>query len=86
MLVMCTDRLIDVLDKKMAEDREFNIVETLKRYSLDAIWNCAFGFDINVQQSEKDIDYYRKCEKFFKNAESVNIFTFFGSKHIFLTI
>lgn len=78
LLVECTDRLIKVLDTK--KDRECNVSETLKRYSLDAIWNCAFGVDIDVQQSVKGIEYYYRCEKFFQNQEDINFFSFIGGK------
>lgn len=79
-LIKCTDRLIAVLNKKMASNEEFPVSETIKRYSMDTIWNCAFGVDIDVQQSERDIDYFRKSEQFFINTESLNIFSFIGSK------
>ena len=59
-------------------ETEFNVYETLKRYSLDVIWNCAFGVDIDVQQSDEGIGYYYKCEEFFKNHEAINIFSFVG--------
>lgn len=72
------------MNNKMEKDNNVNITETLKRYSLDAIWNCAFGIDINIQESEDDIYFYKKCEEFFKNCESPNIFSFFASIKLFL--
>lgn len=75
-MVTCTDRLINVLAKKT--EAEFDVCQPLKRYSLDVIWNCAFGVDIDVQQSDKGMGYYYKCEEFFKNQEAINIFSFVG--------
>lgn len=77
-MITCTDRLINVLAQKT--ESEFNVCQTLKRYSLDVIWNCGFGVDIDVQQSDKGIGYYSKCEEFFKNHEAINIFSFIGGR------
>ena len=85
LLVKCTDRLINVMDTKVAQDKDVNITETLKRYSLDAIWNCAFGIDINIQESDNDIHYYKKCEEMFSLSESTHIFSFFGGKEFTMT-
>lgn len=79
MVGKCTDRLISVLDTRTHE-REFDVRETLKRYSMDVIWNCAFGFDIDIQQKDDDLDYFLKSEDVFKKTESLNIFSFISCK------
>lgn len=76
LLVGCTDRLINVLESK--KDQELNVAETLKKYSLDAIWNCGFGVDIDIQQNDRDVEFFKRCEQFFKIHEGINFFSFVG--------
>lgn len=47
---------------------------------MDVIWNCAFGFDIDIQQKDDDLDYFLKSEDVFKKTESLNIFSFISCK------
>nr|AHL88986.1 cytochrome p450 3045C3 [Brachionus koreanus] len=63
-LVNCADRLIDVLNKD-GNEAEINVSEYFKRFTMDSIWNCAFGVDINMQFEKKN-DYFSKCEEVFK--------------------
>nr|UOU03262.1 cytochrome P450 3045C9 [Brachionus rubens] len=68
-LVTCADRLIDVLNKD--GDTELNVSEYFKRFTMDSIWNCAFGVDINMQY-EKENEYFTKCEEIFKSTSNLN--------------
>ncbi|RNA38412.1 cytochrome P450 3A29-like [Brachionus plicatilis] len=61
-LVNCADRLIDVLNKE--GDAEINVSEYFKRFTMDSIWNCAFGVDINMQYEKENL-YFKKCEEIF---------------------
>lgn len=66
----CCDRLIDVLTKETGKD--INIADYLKRFTMDSIWNCAFGVDINIQY-ERENTYFKKCEEVFKSFANLNI-------------
>ncbi|CAF1007044.1 unnamed protein product, partial [Brachionus calyciflorus] len=68
-LVSCADRLIDILDKD--NKMELNISEYFKRFTMDSIWNCAFGVDINMQY-EKENEYFNKCEQIFKDTTNIS--------------
>nr|ATW72304.1 cytochrome p450 CYP3045C13 [Brachionus calyciflorus] len=68
-LVSCADRLIDILDKD--NKIELNISEYFKRFTMDSIWNCAFGVDINMQY-EKENEYFNKCEQIFKDTTNIS--------------
>ena len=35
-----------------------------KRFTMDSIWNCAFGLDVDVQNNPNNI-YYTKSEEHF---------------------
>ena len=75
-LVTCTDRLIDVLSKETGSD--INIAEYLKRFTMDSIWNCAFGVDINIQY-ERENEYFKKCEELFKSFANLNFIAILAS-------
>ena len=71
----CLDRLIE----KMNKDEnlgEVNFHLYLKRFTMDTIWNCAFGLDIDLQNDMDNI-YYEKSESVFtmiQNSKSKIIF------------
>nr|UOU03267.1 cytochrome P450 3045C6-1 [Brachionus rubens] len=65
LLETCTDRLIDCLDQE--KETEINVSSFFKRFTMDSIWNCAFGVDINMQY-EKENEYFNKCEQVFRNS------------------
>lgn len=58
-----------------------NDLSFYKRFTMDTIWNCAFGVDIQVQDNP-DNEYFVKCEQFFKEIGSDNILNFIGSNLI----
>lgn len=39
----------------------------LKRFTMDTIWNCAFGLDIDLQNNPNN-EYLKNSEKTFSNA------------------
>nr|QUF59378.1 cytochrome p450 CYP3045C1 [Brachionus angularis] len=75
LLILCSDRLISVLENET--EKELNISEYLKRFTMDSIWNCAFGVDINMQ-FETENEYFNKSEIIFKNTIDLNFFEFIG--------
>lgn len=75
LLVTCADRLVDCLTKE--EQKEINISDYFKRFTMDSIWNCAFGVDINMQY-EKENEYFNKCETVFRNSASFTLPLYLG--------
>lgn len=75
----CVDRLIETMSK-LANDKEVNIYMLLKKFTMDSIWNCAFGVDVDFQRNESD--YFSKCETIFRNFEKLNIFSFVGGNNL----
>lgn len=65
LMIKTADRLVDAL-KQVETEKTFNIITYFKRFTMDTIWNCAFGVDINVQDRTKNNDYFNKCEEFVK--------------------
>lgn len=70
LIVKCTDRLLSVLDKE--QEKELSIHDYFKRFTMDSIWQCAFGVDINMQYDTEN-EYYDKCEIFFNNKFKTNL-------------
>jgi thromboxane-A synthase len=64
-LIESVDRLIDILDENT--DKEINIAPFMKRFTMDSIWNCAFGVDIDSQRNPND-PYFVRCETIMNNA------------------
>ena len=76
-LVKCTDRLINILENEQL--KEVNITSFLKKFTMDSIWNCAFGVDANIQVNQ-DNEYFVNCEKTFQNYGQPKLPFFIGSK------
>lgn len=60
--------------RKETGSKEVNIYKLLQKFSMDTIWNYAFGLDIDIQRNESE--YYPRSEGVFRNAETLNIFSF----------
>nr|AHL88987.1 cytochrome p450 3045C4 [Brachionus koreanus] len=75
-LVNCADRLIDVLNKD-GNDAEINVSEYFKRFTMDSIWNCAFGVDINMQYEKENL-YFKKCEDIFLRTLDLSLAEYLG--------
>jgi hypothetical protein len=71
LIVKCVDRLTSLLDGKC--EANVNITAYLKRMTMDAIWNCAFGIDVDMQNDLKN-DFYFKSEAVFSGDGKVSIF------------
>ena len=63
LISLCSDRLIKVVDNQ----EEINIYNYYKRFTMDTIWNCAFGVDIDVQ-NHPDNEYFKRSETVFRNT------------------
>jgi hypothetical protein len=56
-----------------------------KRFTMDSIWNCAFGLDIDLQNNP-DNEYFTRCEEVFSNNLRFPIYFKLGSKLYLLLI
>lgn len=74
-MIKCTDRLINVLEDE--QNKEINITEFLKRFTMDTIWNCAFGIDSDILHDPQN-EYFTTMEKVFE--QEFNMFEFIGGK------
>lgn len=75
-LIKCTDRLIEILEHN--QEKSINITNFFKRFTMDSIWNCAFGVDANIQ-TDHDNEYFVKCEKTFQIFGEQNLPILIGS-------
>nr|UOU03269.1 cytochrome P450 3045C5-2 [Brachionus rubens] len=69
-LIKCTDRFIEILESE--QNKKINVTEYLKRFTMDSIWNCAFGIDPNIQ-FDLDNEYYYKCESVFLKQHNLGL-------------
>jgi hypothetical protein len=76
--VLCTDRLVDSVKNHADQEHEINIHEHLKRFTMNTIWNCAFGVDIDLQDDPENI-YLKKCEEVFDKTSNLNMIQYSGS-------
>ena len=67
LIIKCTDRLIEQFENKSEEEVYINMF--MKRFTMDTIWNCAFGLDINLQNDHDNLYLYHSIEYF---SELVN--------------
>lgn len=58
-----------------------NLNRLLKRFTLDTIWNAAFGVDTDTQ-NEKNNPYFEKCEKVFSDTADLDYIRLAGGKQI----
>ena len=61
----CVDRMVKALDSE--KDKKTNVIFFFKRFTMDTIWNTAFGVDIDVQ-NKRDNDYFKNCEMLFSSV------------------
>jgi cytochrome P450 len=78
LMLKCSDRLVSKFDSLI--DKEINVAELYKRFTMDAIWNCAFGVDINSQY-DLDNPYFFKAEKVFRNSADFTWLMYLGGRH-----
>nr|QUF59376.1 cytochrome p450 CYP3045A1 [Brachionus angularis] len=55
---LCIDKLLEKIDQNV--DQEIDVMSLFKKFTMDTIWNCAFGIDRNMQYSSLG-DLYIKC-------------------------
>jgi hypothetical protein len=70
------DRLIALLDDKV--ETNINITNFLKRMTMDAIWNCAFGLDADIQNDLQN-EYFSKSEAAFRGEGRTIFYTLSGN-------
>lgn len=64
----CSTRFIDVLEENT--EKELIISDYLNRFTMDTIWNCAVGIDIDCQHNLND-PYLAKSLLVFKDLENL---------------
>ncbi len=67
-MVRCTDRLIEKLEDQ--EEEEISINAYLSRFTMDTIWNCAFGLDIDLQNDIDNLYLYHSDRVFVEFGNS----------------
>lgn len=77
LIVTCTNRLIDQLTKN--SETEINMSNYLKRFTMDSIWNCAFGLDIDLQNDKNENLYFTNSEKIFRESAMPSPIIIFSS-------
>jgi cytochrome P450 len=77
LIILCADRLIELLEKEANKGSEVNITDFLKRFTMDTIWNCAFGLDIDIQNSREN-EYFTRSEEVFAKTENLHFFAYMG--------
>nr|QUF59379.1 cytochrome p450 CYP3045C2 [Brachionus angularis] len=75
LLIKCSDRLLDVFDKE--KERDINVADYFKKFTMDSIWNCAFGIDIDLQNDSKN-DYFDRCESVFRQTSDLTLYAYLG--------
>ena len=53
-----------------------------KHFTMDAIWNCLFGLDIDIQHNPSD-PYFTMGERFFAEYVDYSLAHYIGSKAYF---
>lgn len=75
LIINCTDRLLSVIETK--KNQKIDVSDFFKRFTMDSIWNCAFGVDIDLQNNHENL-YYHKCEKVFKQGLEFRLLNYLG--------
>ncbi|CAF0869176.1 unnamed protein product [Brachionus calyciflorus] len=76
LLIKCADRLNKQIENGNKID--INITEFFKRFTMDSIWMCAFGLDLDMQNNP-DNEYFKRCEALFKFIGTPNLLSFIGN-------
>lgn len=76
LIVKCVDRLLIKLDTD--SEKEINFAQYLKRFTMDTIWNCAYGLDIDMQNDSNN-RYFKNCENLFAMLSKFNLPIFLSS-------
>ncbi len=57
-----------------------------KRYTMDTIWNAAFGEDIDIQNKTQENFYFTQCEKLLADFSNFGFVHYFASKPCWFSI
>ena len=74
LLKVCSDRLIVVIEQNL--DKEINITEYSGRMTMDAVFNCAFGIDADIQNHSDNI-FLVKTRELLRSISSLNPLLYF---------
>ena len=78
----CTNRLIEQFEKKSEEEISINIY--MKRFTMDTIWNCAFGLDIDLQNNPEN-PYLVESNQIFRDLSKLSFFRILLCKRNFIS-
>ena len=77
LIIKCIDRLIEQFEKKSEEEVSINMY--MKRFTMDTIWNCAFGLDNDLQKNPEN-PYLIHSNQVFKEYENPSFFHIMSCK------
>lgn len=61
----------------------FSFQRKLDRFTMDSIWNCAFGLDINCQYDDsKYVSFYHKSRGVFKDLAEYTFPMYVASEYL----
>jgi len=66
LLQMCSDGFLRLVEENCEE--EMNVAEYFDRLTMDTIWNCAFGVDIDSQNNPNNPFFVKAVEHFKQRA------------------
>ena len=55
LMALTTDRLVEIIEKNL--NKEINISSNFNAFTMDTIWNTAFGLDIGIKLLIKIIKF-----------------------------
>nr|QVK45580.1 cytochrome P450 [Brachionus paranguensis] len=65
LLIECIDRLINKI--KASPKNKLSITKVLKKLTMDSLWKCTYGIDMNIQ-NKPDNEYFEASEQVFSDA------------------
>ena len=80
LIIKCVDRLIETFENKSEE--EISINTYMKRFTMDTIWNCAFGLDIDLQNNPEN-PYLVNSNQIFIDSSKGSLIRLFTCKKEF---
>jgi cytochrome P450 len=66
LMQMCSDRFLNLIEAN--GEQEINIAEYFDRLTMDTIWNCGFGVDIDTQNNPNNPFLVKAVEHFKQRA------------------
>lgn len=80
-LKICSDRLLTVIENNTG--RELDLTDIVNRMTMDAVMNCLFGMEVNVQNSSEKNIYMEKMQLVISQTTELPLFIKTLSKTVF---